>query len=90
MLTLKHYSADEFINIGTGQDSTIGEFAALVADVVGYRGKLEFDTSRPDGAPQKLLDVSKLTKLGWTAKIQLRDGLKIAYADFLIKNHSNP
>ena len=90
VFVLKHYSADEFINIGTGQDIPIAEFAALVADVVGYNGKLAFDTSRPDGAPRKLLDVSKLTKLGWTAKIQLRDGLKIAYADFLIKNHSNP
>ena len=86
VFVLKRYSADEFINIGTGQDITIGEFAALIADVVGYQGKIEFDTTRPDGAPQKLLDVSKLTKLGWTAKIKLRDGLAGAYADFLSGN----
>jgi GDP-L-fucose synthase len=83
VFVLKHYSADEFINIGTGRDITIGEFSAIVADVVGYKGNIEFDTSRPDGAPQKLLDVSKLARLGWRAKTDLREGLSAAYADFL-------
>jgi len=83
VFVLKHYSADEFINIGTGEDITIGEFASIVSEVVGYKGKLAFDTSRPDGAPQKLLDVTKLTRLGWKAKIGLREGLAAAYADFL-------
>ena len=83
VFVLKNYSADEFINIGTGQDITIGEFAALIADVVGYKGKIALDTSRPDGAPQKLLDVSKLAKLGWRAQTGLREGLALAYADFL-------
>jgi GDP-L-fucose synthase len=55
----------------------------VVADVVGYRGEILFDTSRPDGAPRKLLDVSKLTKLGWQAKTPLRIGLELAYSDFL-------
>jgi len=64
IFVMKHYSGCEFFNIGTGQDVTIAEFAQLVADVVGYRGRLSFDLSRPDGAPQKLLDVSKLTRLG--------------------------
>jgi GDP-L-fucose synthase len=83
VFTLKHYSADEFINIGTGQDITIGEFAGLIADIVGYKGKIAFDTTRPDGTPQKLLDVSKLARLGWRAQTGLREGLVIAYADFL-------
>ena len=72
-----------FLNIGTGQDITIGEFAHLVAEIVGFKGKIAFDIARPDGAPQKLLDVSKVTRLGWSAKIPLRAGLAQAYADFL-------
>jgi GDP-L-fucose synthase len=60
VFVMRHYSGDEFLNIGTGQDMTVAEFAHLVADVVGYRGDLRFDTSRADGTPQKLLDVSKL------------------------------
>ena len=80
---MKHYSEDEFLNVGAGQDITIADFAKLIADIVGYRGAFEFDSSRPDGAPQKLLDVSRLSQLGWHAKIPLRDGLTAAYADFL-------
>lgn len=80
---MKHYSGLEFLNVGTGEDITIGDFASEVARVVGYTGKIEFDTSRPDGAPRKLLDVSKLRKLGWSPQIALRDGLSIAYIDFL-------
>ena len=70
---MKHYSGDEFLNVGTGQDITIAEFAQVVADVVGYSGQLVFDTSRPDGAPQKLLNVAKLTQLGWRANTPLRE-----------------
>jgi GDP-L-fucose synthase len=80
---MKHYSADEFVNIGTGEDISIAEFAGLVADVVGYEGELAFDTARPDGAPQKLLDVSKLAALGWRPSIALRQGLEGAYRDFV-------
>lgn len=83
VFVMKHYSDHGFLNIGTGQDITIGEFARIVAEVVGYRGELAFDTARPDGPAQKLLDVSKLTTLGWHAKIPLREGLTAAYADFL-------
>jgi len=83
VFVMKHYSASGFLNVGFGSDVTIAEFAGLVADTVGYRGKIVFDTSRPDGPPQKLLDVSKLTALGWSAKIPLREGLAAAYADFL-------
>ena len=83
VFVMKHYSGDEFLNVGTGEDMTIAEFARLVAEVVGYSGKLLFDPSRPDGTPQKLLDVSKLSALGWRAKTPLREGLAEAYADFL-------
>ena len=80
---MKHYSDIGFVNVGTGEDITIGEFAAEIARVVGYTGRIIFDTSRPDGPPRKLLDVSKLRKLGWVHKTQLHDGLTQTYADFL-------
>jgi len=83
VFALKHYSDDRFLNVGTGRDVTIADFANLVADVVGYAGKIVFDTSRPDGAPQKLLDVSRLTQLGWMARTELRAGIAAAYRDFL-------
>jgi len=83
VFVMKHYSGDEFLNVGTGEDITIADFARLVAEVVGYTGELSFDTSRPDGAPRKLLDVSKLAALGWRAKTPLRTGLEAAYADFV-------
>jgi GDP-L-fucose synthase len=82
IFVLKHYSAPGFLNVGTGEDVTISEFAKTVSEVVGYQGKMVFDTSRPDGPPQKLLDVSKIKKLGWSAKIPLREGLTAAYIDF--------
>jgi GDP-L-fucose synthase len=83
IFVMKHYSGDGFLNIGTGNEVSIGEFARLVAEVVGYRGKLVFDTNRPDGPPRKLLDISKITALGWAAKTPLREGLQASYKDFL-------
>jgi len=83
VFVMKCYSDLQFLNVGTGQDTTIAEFALMVADIVGYRGKIEFDTSRPDGAPRKLLDVSRINALGWRAATPLRDGLQAMYADFL-------
>ncbi len=83
IFVMKHYSGSGFLNVGTGQDITISEFAQLVADVIGYRGRLVFDTSRPDGTPRKLLNVSKLAQLGWHAKTPLHEGISLAYADFL-------
>jgi GDP-L-fucose synthase len=71
------------VNIGTGVDLTIAELAKLVTEVVGFRGGLRFDTSRPDGTPQKLLDVSRLARLGWKARTSLKDGIGLAYRDFL-------
>jgi GDP-L-fucose synthase len=83
VFAMKNYSGDEFLNIGTGEDITIADFARVVANVVGFDGEITFDTSRPDGTARKLLDVSKVNGLGWRAKTQLRRGLEIAYADFL-------
>jgi len=83
VFVMERYSGPGMLNVGTGLDVTIAEFAALVADVVGYKGELTFDRTRPDGTPRKLLDVSKLAALGWRARIGLREGLADAYADFL-------
>src|SRR5262249_44436666 len=83
VFVMKHYSGEGILNVGTGEDIAIRDFARVVADVVDYRGKLIFDSSRPDGTPRKLLDVSKLAALGWRAKTPLREGLMSAYADFL-------
>lgn len=80
---MKNYSAGELINIGTGEDITIAEFARVVAAVVGYSGEISFDPSRPDGTPRKLLDVSRLTRLGWRATTSLQDGIRRAYQAFL-------
>lgn len=73
----------DWVNLGTGTDLTIRELAELVKEVVGYEGRLVFDTSKPDGTPRKLLDVSTARQLGWTARIPLREGIAEAYRDFL-------
>ncbi|MGM4954196.1 GDP-L-fucose synthase [Bradyrhizobium barranii] len=80
---MKTYSGAELINIGTGEDITIAEFARIVAEVVGYVGEITFDTSRPDGTPRKLLDVSRLASLGWRARTWLAHGMRKAYQAFL-------
>jgi GDP-L-fucose synthase len=83
VFVMKHYSDLQFLNVGTGEDITIADFARLVAEVVGFRGKIEFDHSRPDGAPRKLLDVSAVNALGWRARTPLKQGLQRMYADFV-------
>jgi len=79
------------LNIGTGEDVTIRELAETVAKVVGFQGDLVFDASKPDGTPRKLMDVTRMTQLGWQAKTMLKDGIELAYADFQktaqMKNH---
>ncbi|MDE2378862.1 MAG: GDP-L-fucose synthase [Bradyrhizobium sp.] len=80
---MKVHSSAELVNIGTGEDITIAEFARLVAATVGYRGEIVFDTSRPDGTPRKLLDVGRLAKLGWRAGTPLADGIRRAYEAYL-------
>jgi GDP-L-fucose synthase len=83
VLLMQRYSDEAPINVGCGTDVSIAELAALVCEVVGYEGKLAFDTSKPDGTPRKLLDVSKLTALGWAPKIGLREGITGTYRWYL-------
>jgi len=73
----------DWINVGTGTDVTIKELTECVADVTGFKGRIVWDASKPDGTPRKLMDVSRLTALGWKARIALRDGVKKTYASFL-------
>lgn len=80
---MNHYSGSETVNAGTGRELTIRELTTLVAETVGYKGRITWDTTKPNGTPRKLLDVSKATRLGWTAKTTLREGLALAYDDFL-------
>jgi GDP-L-fucose synthase len=80
---MKTYSDAELVNIGTGEDITIAEFARVVAATVGYHGEISFDSSKPDGTPRKLLDVSRLAKLGWRARTSLEDGIRLAYQAYL-------
>ena len=79
---MEHYDGRELVNIGTGEDITIKELALLVKEVVGFEGELEFDTSKPDGTPRKLMDVSKLHSLGFKHATNLKEGIALAYADF--------
>jgi GDP-L-fucose synthase len=74
------------INVGSGSDISIGKLATLVKNVVGYRGAIDYDRTKPDGSPRKLMDSSKLMELGWQPEIELNKGLGAAYADFL-QNH---
>ena len=80
---MNNYSGNETVNAGSGKELTIKELTGLVAKVVGYTGRIEWDTSKPNGTPRKLLDVSKAKKLGWTYKTELEDGIRLAYDDFL-------
>lgn len=80
---MQHYNEPHLINIGTGHDLSIKELALLIKEVVGYEGELQFDASKPDGTPRKLMDVSKLHALGWRHTIELQEGLKLAYEDYL-------
>ncbi len=82
---MQNYNEAGLVNVGTGEDLSIKELATLVKEVVGYTGAIEFDTSKPDGTPRKLMDVTKLTAAGWKYTIKLREGIELAYADFLTK-----
>lgn len=85
LFLMKHYDDDEIVNIGVGEDVTIRELAETIKDVVGFEGELTFDTSKPDGTPRKLVDTTKINGLGWSAKIELRDGVERAY-DWYLEN----
>lgn len=80
---MEHYDGEEFVNVGWGEDIAIGELAELIQEIVGFSGKLEFDSSKPDGTPRKLLDISRLKSLGWSPQISLKEGIKSTYVWFL-------
>lgn len=82
---MQNYNESDFINIGTGSDLSIKELAQLVKNIIGFEGELLFDSTKPDGTPRKLMDVSKLHSLGWKHKIELSEGIALAYKDFLSK-----
>lgn len=79
---MRNYSEPGLVNIGTGQDLEINELAAIIRDIVGFKGGIKHDLSKPDGTPRKLMDVSKLHKMGWKAKISLEEGIRRVYEDF--------
>jgi len=83
LFLMRNYSAGELVNVGCGEDLTILQLAQTVAEVVGFQGRLRFDASKPDGTPRKLLDVSRLSALGWKAQVPLRDGLERTYRWYL-------
>lgn len=85
LFLMEEYSHKEIVNIGCGEDLSIKELAEMVKEVTGYSGNLVFDTGKPDGTPRKLLDVSKINALGWRYKTSLKEGMNIAYQDFLMK-----
>lgn len=80
---MNNYSGNETVNIGTGKELTIRELTELTAKVIGYTGEIKWDITKPNGTPRKLLDVSKLESLGWKYKVELEEGIKLAYDDFL-------
>ena len=83
LFLMNNYSGNETVNLGSGQELSIRELTEKVAAIIGYKGRIEWDTSKPDGTPRKLLDISKLTALGWTYKTELEAGIRLAYDDFL-------
>jgi GDP-L-fucose synthase len=89
LLLLDKYDDDVAVNVGSGKEISISELAKLISEVIGYRGEIEFDSSKPDGTPRKLLENSRLSELGWTPKVSLRDGIKTTYEWFLANQASN-
>jgi GDP-L-fucose synthase len=86
---VESYDSPEIVNIGCGEDLTIAELARLVAEIVGYRGELQWDTAKPNGTPRKLLDVSRITALGWRPRVPLAEGIRRTYQWFL-EHHDDP
>ena len=82
LFLMRNYDAEEIINVGVGEDVSIAELAEMIREVVGYRGEIVYDRSKPDGTPRKLLDVTRMRAMGWRPKISLREGLEQTYAWF--------
>ena len=88
LLLMQHYSDEQIINVGSGEEVTIAQLARLIAEVVGYQGRLVFDASRPDGTPRKLLDSSRLATMGWRRRVPVSGGLTSTYEDLMTALHS--
>lgn len=86
LFLMENYSDLQFVNVGTGKDITIKELAQLISRIVGYQGDILFNIERPDGTPKKLMDVNKISKLGWSPTIALKDGIQLAYKQYLLEN----
>lgn len=84
---MNNYTGDKFVNVGVGYDISIKELAQMIATIVGYEGQIVFDTSKPDGTPRKLMDVSFLHSLGWKHRIELEEGIRAVYQDFKTQKH---
>ena len=87
VFALEHYDGEEHLNVGTGSDVAISELADIIAKIVGYQGDFVYDASMPDGTPRKLLDVTKLTELGWSTSIALEQGIESTY-DLYLQNRT--
>ena len=83
---MQNYDGADFLNVGVGHDISIKDLALLIKQIIGFDGEIKFDTTKPDGTPRKLMDVSKLSALGWKYQTELAEGIQLAYADFLSKN----
>src|SRR5574343_2022599 len=88
-LLMENYNEKQFVNVGCGEDISIKELIHIVCEVIGYTGEVKFDSSKPDGTPRKLIDASKLRNMGWQPKIALKEGINLAYQDFLKGNYRN-
>ena len=84
---MNHYSEEQFINIGSGSEISIKELAETVSRIIGFEGKVVWDTSKPDGTSRKLMDSSRLFALGWRPRVNLEEGIQLAYKDFCQKNN---
>ncbi len=84
---LKNYSEPQFLNIGSGEEISIKDLSVMIANTIGYKGKISFDATKPDGTPRKVMDSGKIKQLGWSSKIPLNQGLKTAYESFLSRVH---
>ena len=87
LFLMRHYDAEEIVNVGVGEDISIAELVGLIREVVGYQGEIVYDSSKPDGTPRKLLDVSRLQALGWKARISLREGVTATYRWYVENGH---
>lgn len=88
LFLMRHYDDGGIINIGVGEDCSIKELALLIKDIVGYKGELKFDSTKPDGAPRKLLDVTKLLNMGWKARVSLTEGIARTWKEYIVSERT--